>query len=76
MAMDDRGWDAPPDEEYDDDDPNEPGNRDYDLSEAHGYMWEPARPGSPIPTGWLAVVSVVAIISLVLPTIIFILRYT
>jgi hypothetical protein len=76
--MDDRGWDLPPDDDYDDDDddPNEPGNRDYDLSEEHGYTWEPSRPGSPIPTGWLAVVSVVAIISLVLPTIIFILHYT
>ena len=53
-----------------------PGDPDYDLSEGHGYLWYPERREWPVPRWVLAVVSVVIVVALVLPTIIFILRAT
>jgi hypothetical protein len=53
-------------EEFGPDDP------DYDLSEAHGYNWDPDRANWPVPPWLLATISVVVVASLVLPTIFFI----
>jgi hypothetical protein len=64
----------PYDREYDeDDDEMAPGDPDYDLSEAHGYMWEPAE--RPWPPRWLiAVITVALIAALVVPSVIIVLN--
>jgi hypothetical protein len=64
-------WDEPTeeDEEIGPDDP------DYDLSEAHGYTWEPKRKHWPVPPWLLVAVSLIAAASLLLPSIFFLLRY-
>ena len=51
-----------------------PGDADYDLTEEHGYMWEP-------PSRWrlrpwmLAVIAVLLIVSLILPTALYAWQY-
>jgi hypothetical protein len=50
-----------------------PGDPDYDLSEAHGYSWEPERGFWPSPAWLIAVVSVLLVVALVLPGILLIL---
>jgi hypothetical protein len=62
-----------PGEEDDDADDFAPGDPDYDLSEAHGYMWEPERAHWPISPGALTVISIIVVIALVLPTLLFVL---
>ncbi len=63
-----------PDESYDDDqDEIRPGDPDYDLSEEHGYTWEPKRPGWP-PRWLIAAVTALVIAALILPAIILILN--
>ena len=52
-----------------------PGDADYDLSEEHGYMWEPKRAHWPIPPSVLAIVSIVVVIALVLPSILIVWQY-
>lgn len=52
-----------------------PGSPDYDLSEQHGYMWEPEREHWPVPPWLVAVVAVAVILALVLPSILFVLNY-
>jgi hypothetical protein len=53
-----------------------PGSADYDLSEEHGYTWEPEREDEgPIPRWALTWVSVAVIAALVLPALILIWRY-
>ena len=64
-------WQRPEDEEDDEVTPDDP---DWDLSEAHGYMWEPERHDWPVSPGVLALVSIVIIVALVLPGILLILR--
>ena len=51
-----------------------PDERDYDLSEEHGYTWEPRRRDWPVPLPVLAVISVLVIIALVVPALIIVLQ--
>jgi len=63
--------------EWDDQDEEEefgPGDPDYDLSEQHGYMWEPKRRDWPVPLPVLLVVSVLVVIALVLPSLLLLWR--
>jgi hypothetical protein len=46
-----------------------PGDPDYDLSEQHGYMWEPKRRDWPVPMPVLLVVSAAVIMALVVPSL-------
>jgi hypothetical protein len=65
-----------PFEDQDDDlDEIRPGDADYDLSEEHGYTWEPHRTNW--PPRWLIVAVTAAVIAaLVVPSLIIILdRY-
>ena len=64
-------------ERFDDGDDEEiaPDDPDWDLSEAHGYMWEPAREQWPVPSWVLLWVSVVVVIALLAPGLYFIFRY-
>ena len=66
------GWDDPEeeDEEIGPDDP------DYDLSEAHGYMWEPKREHWPVPPWLLVAISLLVVVALVLPGIVFLLQHS
>jgi hypothetical protein len=62
---------------YDDDDEEEeeiqPGDPDYDLSESHGYMWEPKH--REWPPRWLIVaITIIVVIALIVPTLLIILR--
>lgn len=52
-----------------------PGEEDYDLSEEHGYMWEPKRANWPVPPAVLAVVSVIVVLALVLPSILIVWQF-
>jgi hypothetical protein len=64
-------WNEPPE---DDDETPRPGDTDYDLTEEHGYTWEPRRREWPLP-GWaMVVVSLLVVAALVLPGLIFLLR--
>lgn len=56
----------------DEDDEITPDNPDWDLSEEHGYTWEPKRT-SPLPVWLMVVVSLLLIIGLVLPALVIIL---
>ena len=40
-----------------------PGDADYDLSEEHGYMWEPKRAHWPVPPGLLLAISVLVVVA-------------
>ena len=64
-------WQGP---EEDDEDEITPHDPDWDLSEGHGYMWEPERRDWLVSPGVLALVSIVLIVALVLPAILLILR--
>ena len=65
-------WDARPPE--DDEEEIGPDHPDYDLSEAHGYTWEPTREHWPVPPWLLVAVSLLVVLGLVLPSILFLLR--
>ncbi len=52
-----------------------PGSADYDLSEEHGYTWEPERESGGIPQWLMVAVTALVVAALVLPTIILIYRY-
>lgn len=53
-----------------------PGDTDYDLSEAHGYLWEPAHGHEgPIPPWLLTAVAVGVVLALVVPGVIFFLQH-
>lgn len=55
------------------DDEIRPGDPDYDLSESHGYMWDPSP--TPFPPRWLIIVVTIAVIAaLVIPSVIIILN--
>jgi hypothetical protein len=64
-----------------DDDPEEeepelqPGDADYDLSEAHGYLWKEERGFWPPPAWFIVAVTLIAVIGLVLPAVLIVLRY-
>ncbi len=62
-------WDGAPEE----DEEIQPGDADYDLSEAHGYTWEPRREHWPVPPWLLLVISALVVIALVTPSVIIIL---
>ena len=51
-----------------------PDDPDYDLSEAHGYSWEPGRAFWPPPPWVIAAVSLLLVAALVAPTLVFVLR--
>jgi hypothetical protein len=64
---------------YDDGSPDDelpeeigPDDPDYDLSEAHGYRWEPTRENWPVPPWLLVLVTLIVLAGLLLPGIIFI----
>lgn len=59
----------------DDEDEMQPGDSDYDLSEARGYGWEPERPAWPIPPWAMVLVTLLVVLALVLPTLLIALRY-
>ena len=60
----------------DGDDEITPDDPDYDLSEAHGYRWEPERAHWPVPPWLLVALSLLVIVALVLPGLLFVLRST
>jgi hypothetical protein len=62
------------DEDGDEEEEIGPGDPDYDLSEAHGYRWEPRREHWPVPPWLLVVVSLLVVAALVLPTVLLIAR--
>ena len=64
-------WDEPPEE----DEEIRPDDPDYDLSEAHGYTWEPKREHWPVPPWLLVAISLLVVVGLVLPGLIFLLRH-
>ena len=70
MSYDDErnGFDDEEEEEFG------PGDPDYDLSEQHGYMWEPERESWPVPRGVLLIISVLVIAALVLPALLIFLQ--
>jgi hypothetical protein len=51
-----------------------PDERDYDLSEEHGYMWEPKRREWPLPSWAMIAVSLLIVAGLVAPAIILVMR--
>lgn len=61
-------------QQYDDEeDEIQPGDPDYDLSEAHGYMWEPRH--RDWPPRWIIVgTTLIVLVALVLPTLLLIAR--
>jgi hypothetical protein len=67
-------WDDESVEEEDEDDSLGPGRADNDLSEEHGYTWEPART-EVIPQWVMLSVSLLVVIALVAPTVYLIWRY-
>ena len=68
-------WDAPPPDDEADEEIG-PGDPDYDLSEAHGYTWEPERPRWSFPPWLVAAISLILAAALVLPTVLFILNHS
>jgi hypothetical protein len=64
-------WDPPDPEDDEEIGPDDP---DYDLSEAHGYTWEPRREHWPVPPWLLVAVSLLIVVALLLPGLIFLLR--
>ena len=62
------------DEILEEDDSLGPGQADYDLSEEHGYTWEPASP-QVIPQWLMVSVSVLVVTALVAPTVYLIWRF-
>jgi hypothetical protein len=66
-------WELP--EAEDEEEPEEefgPDSADWDLSEEHGYLWYPSREHWPVAPWVLAVVSVIAAVSLIVPTLVII----
>jgi hypothetical protein len=63
-----------PDDEDDEIGPDDP---DYDLSEAHGYTWEPEREeeGGPFPPWLMVTITVLVIAGLVLPSLLIVMYY-
>ncbi len=49
-----------------------PDSPDWDLSEEHGYLWEPKRAQWPVPSWVLIAVAIVVIFALVLPALLLI----
>ena len=68
-------WDEPDEQDYDEeDDEFGPDSPDYDLSEEHGYLWYPKREHWPVPPWLIAVVAIVLVFALVLPSLVILLR--
>lgn len=51
-----------------------PDDPDYDLSEAHGYRWEPKREHWPVPPWLLIAVSILIVLALVVPGLLLLAR--
>jgi len=68
-------WDEPP-VEADDEDEFGPDDPDYDLSESYGYRWEPKREHWPVPPWLLWAISLLIVVALLAPGIIFVLQHT
>jgi hypothetical protein len=70
-----RDWEIPDADEYDEDeDEFGPGSPDYDLSEEHGYLWYPKHEHWPVPPWLLAVVAIIVVFALLVPSIIVLLH--
>ena len=73
------GDESEPEEEYAEEEEDEedlgPGSADFDLSEEHGYTWEPARIEI-IPRWLLVSLSLVLVAALVIPSIYIVLRFS
>lgn len=71
-------WDEEVEEEqFEDEDAEEfgPDSADYDLSEEHGYTWEPSR--IEVIPRWLVVsLSLVLVVALIIPSIYIVLRFS
>lgn len=52
-----------------------PGEGDYDLSEEHGYTWEPGPSLWRVPPSVMVAVSVLVILALVLPSVLILWQY-
>ncbi len=71
--MTERPWDGGDTDPGDDEIEFKPGDPDYELSEAHGYLWYESE--RPFPPRWLIVaLTVLVITGLLVPTLILILR--
>jgi hypothetical protein len=64
-------WEIPG-EPLEEDDEFGPDSPDWDLSEEHGYLWEPKRAQWPVPSWVLIAVAIVVIFALVLPALLLI----
>lgn len=62
------------DDEFDEEEEIGPGDPDYDLSEAHGYTWEPER-DAPIAPWLMALISLLVIVALVIPGLLIVWQY-
>lgn len=63
-------YEEPREDDYDEeDDEFGPDSPDFDLSEAHGYLWYPKREHWPVPPWLLAVVAIIVVIALVVPSV-------
>lgn len=65
-------WQIPHDDR--DEDEFGPDSPDWDLSEGHGYMWEPKREQWPVPSWVLILVALVVIFALVVPGVLLVFR--
>jgi hypothetical protein len=70
--------DGPPRDEEEEEEEDEfgPGSADYDLSEAHGYTWEPERREWPVPSWAMIAIALLVVVALVAPALIIVLRDT
>lgn len=64
-------WDPDDGEDEDEFGPDSP---DYDLSEAHGYSWEPRRSSWPPPQWLMVAISLLVVLALLVPGLLLLLR--
>ncbi len=70
-------WDGGNGDDVEDEEEFGPGSADYDLSEEHGYRWEPEGDGGggPIPQWAMVLVTLLVVSGLLLPAVLLIYRY-
>jgi hypothetical protein len=66
------GWDEA--EEQEPEEEFGPESPDWDLSEEHGYLWYPKREHWPVAPWLIAVVSIIVVAALLVPSLVIILR--